>query len=665
MVHFIRRVSLLLLVCVTVPGALRAQETISYSQSAENTFQDGIEAFAQERYADAVSAFDQVIRSGGPNQRTTAAYVMKAKALLHQQETLEAAKTLRTFLFTFPSSSYVPDAEFTMGLLQLRIQRYGDAAASFMTAWRGAKSLPNQARLVSDARTALQRTLEFHLTSGDVRQMIGASSERDERAFLWLTLAKKEISDGRVSATSIILDTLDLQYVGNPFGEEIALLRGQLQQRSSVKIGALLPVMRKSEPSAMKEIGTEIEEGVQFAVEEYAKDSTTRVKVTLVTRDTERDPLVAARGIQELTSDDNIIGIIGPVFSNEAAAAVGLANSRGYPLVTPTANANGIAAVGQYIFQANPDYDTRGRAMARYAVQVKGMKVLAVLAPIDAFGKFMAEAFAGEALRLGAKVIATEWYQRGASDLTGQLANIRKAGMLAGVEPTISFAGQVNQADIAKLVQLGVPLSTIDSLLDKSSMVKATEFLGPDAKRLIDSLGITALYEEPKTDSLQYPVTTIDGIYIPISGPGEIGIASSQIVFFNFKTHILGSGEWNSFADLDANKRYCDGVIFESDYFVDSKSPDYVEFFNRFYERFKKRPGKNTLYGYDATRMMLDAIQTGSSTREGLMRSLQGVREYRGFHSRIGFSDNRVNSWLWILQYSGDQIRKLDEIQVE
>jgi hypothetical protein len=62
---------------------------------------------------------------------------------------------------------------------------------------------------------------------------------------------------------------------------------------------------------------------------------------------------------------------------------------------------------------------------------------------------------------------------------------------------------------------------------------------------------------------------------------------------------------------------------------------------------------------------MLQAIRTGASTREGLMRSLQAVRNYPGLHSKIGFSQNRVNSWLWILQYTGDQIRKVDEIQVE
>lgn len=665
MKRFIRQATVLLLVCVAVSRLLQAQGRIAYSDDAEKTFQEGVVAFTQGRYADATATFDRVLRSGAVNQRTTAAYIMKAKAQLRQRETLEAVKTLRAFFSAFPASSYVPDADYTMGLLELRIQRYGDAAASFITAWRGARSRPGKSNLASDARTALQRTIEHYLTPADVRQMINASRDAEERMVLWFTLARKEIADGRASAAGEMLDTLEQRYPEHPFAAEIATLREQMLRRGAVKLGALLPVMRKSEPSAMKEIGTEIEEGVQFAVEEYTRDSTARVKVTLVTRDTERDPLTTTRGIQELTVDEDIIGIVGPVFSNEATAAVGLANTRGVPLVTPTANANGIAAMGPYIFQANPDYDARGRAMARYAVTVLRMKVLAVLAPVDAFGKFMAEAFAGEALRLGAKVIATEWYQRGVSDLTAQLANIRKAGLLAGTDPMISFAGHVSQADIAKLVQLGVSLSRIDSLLNKSGMVRGTELLGPDAKRLVDSLDITALYEDPRTDSLQYPVTTIDGIYIPISGPGEIGIASSQIVYFNFKTQILGSGEWNSFPDLDANKRYCSNVIFESDYYLEANDPRHTEFFNRFYERFRKRPGKNTLYGYDATRMVLQAIRSGASTREALMRALQGTQSYQGLHSRIGFSERRVNTWLWILQYAGDQIRKVDEIRVE
>jgi ABC-type branched-subunit amino acid transport system substrate-binding protein len=438
-----------------------------------------------------------------------------------------------------------------------------------------------------------------------------------------------------------------------------------LEQRSNVKVGVLLPLLRESEPSAVKELGNDIFEGIQFAVEEYSKNPATLVKVTLETRDTERDVLVATRGIQELTSDNDIIGIVGPVFSNEVSAVAFLANRHGYPLVSPTANANGIAATGQYVFQANPDYETRGRAMARFAVEKKGFRILAVLAPINTFGKFMAEAFAAEAIRLGATVVATEWYERGTADLKSQLSGIRKAGLRAGAEPMISFGGKMDRDEVARLVQLGVPMKRIDSLMNKSALISATALLGPQAKRWVDSLGITAVYNDPNIDSLEIPVTAVEGIYIPISSADEIGIVSSQVVYYNIQAQVLGSGEWNNLKELDANKRYCANVIFESDSYVAESDPAYEQFVNAYVDRYKKRPSKNALYGYDTAAILLSTIHSGGTSREALMTGLRHVKNYQGLHAKINFSTKRVNTWLWILQYTADQIQLFDGFNVE
>ncbi len=400
-------------------------------------------------------------------------------------------------------------------------------------------------------------------------------------------------------------------------------------------------------------------------MEDYNQDPANHVKVTLVTRDSERDALVATRGMQELTSDPDIIGIIGPVFSNVVSAVAPLANSRGYPLISPTANANGLAATGQYIYQANPDYDTRGRAVARYAIGTKGYHVLAVLAPVNSFGRFMAESFAAEALHLGAKVIAMEWYQRGAADLKSQLASIRKAGLKAGSEPMISFGGKLSRDDIARWVELGIPMERLDSLMNKSAVINATSLLGPNARRTVDSLGIATVYDDPKIDSLEYPVTAIDGIYVPIGSTEEIGIVSSQLVYYNIKCQILGSGEWNNLIELIANKRYCNNVIFESDNFVDPSDSAYARFASQYADRFGKRPEKNALYGFDTAAMLLKTIPDGATTRANLNAALNRIRDYRGIHSKITLSTKRVNSWVWILQFTGDQVQRLDGFDTE
>lgn len=644
----------LVLMCASVPG----QVQVRFSPQAEQVFSRAVELYRQGRAAEASAGFEMVIQSFPPNQRTTAAYIMRAKSLLRLDEPLEAGRTLHDFFTLYPTSSYLPDAQYTMGLMYIRIQRFDDALQSLLSAWRSGAAVQHE------AFAALDRLTQSSVSTDEIRNLVKQSRSAAERAFFWVKIGEKEAAADRSTAVEEVLDTLYRNYPDNPYRERTAALRKRLEERSNVKIGVLLPLLRESDPSALKEIGNDVDDGIQYAVDEYSAQPG-RVKVTLETRDTEHDVLVATRGIQELTSDIDVIGIIGPVFSNEASAAAPLANRRGCPLISPTANANGIAAAGKYVFQANPDYDTRGRAMARYAIEKKGYHVLAVLAPVNSFGKFMGEAFAAEAIRLGARVVATEWYERGAADLKSQMASIRQAGLRAGAEPYVSFAGKMSRQDIAHLVQLGVPMKTIDSLMNKDARIKATELLGSDARHRLDSLGVATVFDESTSDSLEYPVTAIDAIYVPISSSDEIGIVSSQIVYYNIQAQLLGSGEWNNPGELDANRRYCKNVIFESDSYVDAVDSAYGRFVNAYFDRFKKKPGKNTLYGYDTAAMVLSAIRAGGTSRESLTKELSGIGDYRGFHGKISFSSKRVNTWVWILHYDSDRIEMIDGFHVE
>jgi ABC-type branched-subunit amino acid transport system substrate-binding protein len=652
-------------VAVLVPtGETPAQQSLAFSERAEKVFREGVTQFERGMFEEAAMSFARVIGEFPLNQRTTAAHIMRAKALLRLQETLEAARTLRRFLEAFPTSTYRADAEYMLGLTYARIQRHDDALQSLLRAWRSIPPVDGSARLQRLILAALDATIDNHLSVLATRQLVEGSMNVDERYFFLLKVGEKEAARGNITGASVVMDELAAMGPHPRWVERVASLKTRIEQRSSVKLGLLLPIMRNAEPSAVKEIGTEVHEGAIFAHEEYESDPATRVKVFLEVRDTERKPLTAARGVQELTADDDVIGIIGPVFSATTSAAVGVASARGVPLITPTANTNGIAASGAWIFQANPDYETRGRAMARFAVLNKGYRRLAVLAPIDTYGKFLAEAFIAECTRLGATVVASEWYQRGAADLTRQLSNIRRTVMIETTEPILTFAGRLNQRDIAMLIAMGVPKRTVDSLIERSATIEASKLLGADAKRIIDSLEIAAQYHHPHIDSLEYPVETLDALYAPISSPEEIGVVSSQVVYFNFRTQILGSGEWNNFQELNQNRRYSNGVIFESDYHVDPQDQEYASFVERFFARFKKRPGKNTLYGYDATKLVLRLIHEGATTREALQRSLSAVNGYKGLHSRITLSSERVNTWLMVLQYRADHIEKIADIDV-
>jgi hypothetical protein len=98
---------------------------------------------------------------------------------------------------------------------------------------------------------------------------------------------------------------------------------------------------------------------------------------------------------------------------------------------------------------------------------------------------------------------------------------------------------------------------------------------------------------------------------------------------------------------------------------VDTTGGAYRQFAAGFAARFKRPPTKNVLFGYDTADLVLQQIRNGAATRQSLARNLSYVKDYRGLHSRIGFGADRVNYWLFMLQYDGKAIRRIDEVGIE
>ena len=264
--------------------------------------------------------------------------------------------------------------------------------------------------------------------------------------------------------------------------------------------------------------------------------------------------------------------------------------------------------------------------MAQYAIRNRGFKRLAVLAPSDSYGRFLAQAFADEVKRLGGRVIATEWYERKASDLQKQLRAIRRAGLHAGADPLISFGGKKRLGELMKLAGLGVPVKTLDSLMAKGATVSVAALVGPDAAPKLDSLGISVVYNDIYLDSLDIPVTSIDGLYLPIGTPEEIGVVTSQVVYFNLHAQLLGTRGMEF-----PRGTGCEPPVLQRDRvrigFVCGQRGHRVQEsgVRHIVAAMKRAPTKHTLYGYDAAGLVLSLLRAGSTTRAGLRRSLAEV----------------------------------------
>jgi len=597
---FLRALIFTVIIFGMVISSCPAQEEFGYSQEAEVVFSQGIELFSKGNYAEALPLFDSLIALKPIHQRTTAAYIMAGKALYQLHNFQESARILGNLVKTFGETHYADDAHYTLALDYMMLQWYDGAALQFLRSIEGTDDLH-----LSEKATALFESLaEERLNVQDLRALTPKLKANDVRDLVRLKLAEKYYLQGDSRESVAVLDEIPKKEVPGRYDSRISTLRMNLGKSGSVKIGVVLPLMKSAKGGSIQSMAEEMLDGVNFALNEHKSNAEFHPAVSIEVKDTGYDTLTALNAVRDLSESKDVVAIIGPVFSNITAACAPAANRAAVPLITPTAIATGIANIGPYIFQANPDYEIRGRAMAHYAVLNLGFKTLAVLSSEEPMGRAMAESFVREARRLGAAVVARESYAKGASDLRDQITAIKKAGLQSG-----------------------------------------------DQKNL--------------TGSTERPVTSIEGIFIPVSDAEEIGVIASQITYFNIKTQLLGGGEWYDIVQLEANKRYVNGVIFASDSYLDPGDPVYSAFEKKFTSGLGKQPSKYTLFGYDTMSLLLTLIEEGENTRTKLSAALSSVEGFPGIHSKITLSRRRVNSEMHILKYLNGEITKLHDIAVK
>ncbi len=632
---------------------INAQETIPYNQQAEIYFVQALTNFEQRNFIAAATMFQQVEKDFPLHQRTTAAIIMEAKSLFHLERYDSSIQLLVDFLYRFPQSSYVDDARFTLGQNYYVQRRYHDVVPEMLSIIETS----DDPVLVDHAEAQLTTTGLFHLPIDEIQTLASQAKTQPAIILTGKILAQKYALEGEFTKATEVLQSIIKQYPLEPRRRGLDSLLTAYQKGTRIKIGLLLPFLGVVSHVPDQEIASEILNGAKYAADEFSRTST--IRVTLEVRDTQRDLVKIAKEIEELAADPDVIGVIGPIFSDEVEVAGRVAARNSLPLVTPTATAIGLTQWGKEIFQANPDYMIRGASMAQFAVEQLGLRIFAVLHSTEGFSTQMADAFIDEARRLGAQVIVRQNFERGGGDLQKQMTAIRNESLSMQHPPTIAFSSKMKKSDIMKLMQAGISQTSIDSLIDRDVTVTAGELLGPAWKTLVDSLHLPVTRSVVDTVGLQTPAFGIEALYAPIASPDEIGVIGAQLTYYNIRTQLLGSGDWYRLEELDANSRYVNGVYFDVDNYTSKDDQDYNQFALSFQKATGKQPTKNVVIGYDTMKMILSLMDERNLNRAEFLKRLSTLAQYHSLHSIISFTKERVNGSLTILQYKDGQIKEV------
>jgi len=357
-------------------------------------------------------------------------------------------------------------------------------------------------------------------------------------------------------------------------------------------IGVILPL--RGEYAAF---GEEALKGVLLATGIFGKDETPPVEVLV--KDSGEDPSVTAKAVEDIASDERVIGIVGPLLSGTALEAARKAQRLRIPIITLSQRED-LTKLGDYVFRNSLTPSIQARGIARYAVDVLGFKRFAILYPENPYGIELANYFKEEVKKGGAaEVVAEGSYKEGQTDFGEEIRWLFR--------------------------------------------VKETE--KREGRRLIKSFE---------------PTLVVDALYIP-DYYDIVTLIVSHLAYYNVKrVGLLGSNGWNSPGLVDEGGRFVEGAVFVDGFFPDSPRPEVGFFVNGFRSTFGVEPGILGAQAYDATRILIQLLKEGREDRGRIREGLAGLKGFKGATGTIAFEGGEAVKGLFILTVRGGRIVEIN-----
>ena len=399
-----------------------------------------------------------------------------------------------------------------------------------------------------------------------------------------------------------------MNFPTHPQSEKTSELLTTLQAKlksNQFFIAAVLPLSGKLAPFA-----GEVLSGIQLAVEAN-RDRTGSASVGLIVKDLESDNSSFLDDFSELLNSDRPLAVIGPLLSKNLPVMAELAERAHIPLITPAATLPNVRRLGNYVFSTALTYQLQAKRIASYAIKEQGFRRFCILHPDTTYGRELARLFAQEVRQHEGEVIAIESYKEGEADVSAQLKRMK--------------------AEDLKRYGLSVPL---------------------DQTKLTGKL--------TKLDKKIFYTPGFDAIFIP-GRAADAGIITSQLNFHDMKVPFLGTNGWNSqdFARTDDSS--IDGAVFVDGFFVDSPMPTVQDFVARYKKRFQTNPTLFAIQGYDAAKLVLDAVRQGASSGESVHDQLLTQPDLSSLAGPAAFGpDGTLNRPLFLIQIKKGRFQQVN-----
>ena len=597
-------ISLCLLASCTVGKV--AQRPLS---PLDRIFANGEETYRNGEYRYAVRAYQSFMISGADDPRLPLAHLRLGQALYALDDLQQSRYHLDQIRTDYPLSEHVEEAELLIAQINYKEGDIDGALAIFRTLTREARnhhivaaahllrgkiflesgdhalafSQWKKALLVQGEQEGIlplyeemAETLDGSFSGDDLEQMMLDSQSLFSGDLALFVSAKRALESGERVHASQLFEKFMALFQGHPLRSRVEYLMGEERTAESmtfVRLGVILPLSGR-----LQGVGRQVLQGVELSVGGLNAMFLEK-KVELVVRDSAGDPLQARSAMEEFARDPSMVAVIGPAVSRCVIESSMIAEDAHLPVITPTASAEGIGGLGQYIFRNAMTNEAQAVTMAHYAVERLDVLNLVVLYPEDFYGKELSDFFIQEFTALGGTVLHAASYPKGALDYGPQIRSI--------IEKDLSTTPRV--------------YTDTDLLQDQT-----------------------------KDDLLKNYSPSFEAVYLP-GYSEDVGLLIPQLAYYNIESvHLLGSHNWNSIELIRRGERYVEGAVYTDGFLVDSPHTDIAEFVASYRQAYGEEPTLFSAQAYDAAEMILQSLYKGARSREDLQRRLMGIKNFPG-----------------------------------
>ncbi|MDG5816038.1 penicillin-binding protein activator [Chitinispirillales bacterium ANBcel5] len=558
----------------------------SVANERSDVFNQAMEYYSAAQYDSTISLIREHLRRSGRDPENEYLVPLIVEAYVRSGEYGPVDRLVGMYQDRFPRSDFLPRIAYLDGVVKVRKEAYDRALEAFSGALGSGVNPELDSTIIATTKAICSEKMSARELSRVVS--MGRLHPRILEIVRYNQIVKA-IAAGQTERARSIKQEFSNRFPESDYlskiAEDIPRL-GVTVSEGEILMGMLAPLTGED-----SDIGDQISKGVQLAIDQHNNRS--RQKIRLLPYDTKGNMVETAHRSRDILRDQVPV-VIGPVLSYNATVSASMFMDKDVVMLTPTASDDGIAGLGDNIFQMNITVGMLGREIARYAVENLNINEFAIIAPNNTYGAVISDHFKSELNRLGATVVHEEFFDVGIHDFTPHIMELRKT-------------------------------------LIKRKLQEKARHQG----------NLTEITSVSRADSVKYADSTlsIGGLFMPVESEDVVMLAP-QAVFHRLRTQMLGSSGWHSERTIKDGRRYVNDAIITTPFPINREDSGWQEFENSYRGKYNSEPGRLAALGYDAALIVSKIVEESGGDVQRIKRSLANVNRYQGLSGVITFDKN-------------------------